>query len=59
MENNYIAIKNPVKEHHEAEKVSIQQTGLGCWNAWVLLNRNFIQGFVESVYYKSFNCSIN
>ena len=34
MENNYIAIKNPVRDHHEAEKVSIQLTGLGCWNGF-------------------------
>ena len=55
MENNYNAIKNSVRDHHEAEKVSIQSTGLDCWNAWVLLNRNFIQGLVKTVYYKNFN----
>ena len=55
MENNYNAIKNSVRDHHEAEKVSIQLTGLDCWNAWVLLNRNFIQGLVKTVYYKNFN----
>ena len=29
MENNHIAIKNPERDHHEVEKVSIQLTGPG------------------------------
>ena len=34
MENNHIAIKNPVRDHHEVEKVSIQLTGPGWWNGF-------------------------
>ena len=58
MENDCIVFKAPVKDCHDAEKVSIQLTGPGCWNGF-FEQKVYLKGFVKSMYYKSFSCSIN
>ena len=58
MENDCTVFKASVKDRHEAVKVSIQLTGPGCWNGF-FEQKVYFKGFVRSIYYKSFNCSIN
>ena len=58
MENDCIVFKAPVKDRHDAEKVSTPLTGPGWWNGF-FEQKVYLKGFVKSIYYKSFNFSIN
>ena len=58
MENDCTVFKASVKDHHEADKVSIQLIAPGCWNGF-FEQKVYLNGFARSIYFKSFNCSIN
>ena len=46
MENDCDVFKASVKDHHQADKVSIQLTGPGCWNGF-FLTESLFKGFCQ------------